>query len=66
MWPVAPTSNPGALVRLAPGPNPPETTLAEIYRFPSVTLSAIPVGSLETTCPGVFAAGDARGGNVKR
>ncbi|HTU24950.1 MAG TPA: transcription-repair coupling factor [Pirellulales bacterium] len=26
------------------------TTLKEIYRFPSVTLSGVPVGSLETTC----------------
>jgi hypothetical protein len=27
-------SNPGAIVRLAPGPNPPETALAEIYKVP--------------------------------
>ncbi len=27
-----------------------KTTLAEIYRFPSVTLAGIPAGSLETTC----------------
>ncbi len=26
------------------------STLTQIYRFPSVTLSAIPVGSMETTC----------------
>ncbi|HEY1784653.1 MAG TPA: CarD family transcriptional regulator, partial [Pirellulales bacterium] len=26
------------------------TTLTEIYRFPSITMSGIPVGSLETTC----------------
>jgi len=26
------------------------STLTEIYRFPSITLSGIPVGSLETTC----------------
>ena len=28
-------SNPGAVVRLAPGPNPPETALAEIYNVPA-------------------------------
>jgi hypothetical protein len=27
-------TNPGAVVRLAPGPNPPETALAEIYNVP--------------------------------